>query len=122
MSGTSTSAHDDIPKLFDGDEIEALVRERQRAHEANTPVKHPWPVVAEHFPRVAQAIFDLWGSPECDTYLTRLIIDDRGSRAGFPAEVLRALLDLSQQHQGQFGVAVSGPIWLDDPLSPRRIA
>jgi hypothetical protein len=121
MSGTPRTAYDDVPKLFGSDELDAFLEQRQPSPRVEAPVKHPWPVVAEHFPRVAQAIFDLWGSPECDAYLTRLVIDDRGSRAGFPGEVLRALLDLSEQHQRQFGVTAEAPTWLDGPLSPRRI-
>jgi hypothetical protein len=116
MAGASRSPQDDTPKLFDSGEIETLRREREHAAGGGErPARHPWPVLADHFPRIAQAVFDLWGTPECDAYLARLIVDDRGTRSGFPPEVLQALLDLSAQHQRQFGLSRSGPLWLADP-------
>jgi hypothetical protein len=111
MAGTSGSSRDDIPRLFDSGEIETLRAARAPSAQQRGEERHPWPVVAEQFPRVAQAIFDLWGTPECDAYLNRLVIDDRGTRGGFPPEVMQALLDLSAQHQRQFGLAHSGPLW-----------
>jgi hypothetical protein len=120
MSGSADSSGKDLPQLFDSGEIATLQRTQEGEAAAAPEVPHPWPVVAEHFPRIAQAIFDLWSSPECDAYLDKLILDDRGGRAGFPREVLRALLDLSQQHQRQFAHGDPHPVWLDGPLSPQR--
>lgn len=116
-----TRADHSVPQLFDIGEIEILRKER--LHRESPPpaeVRHPLPLIEERFPRIARAIADTWGTRECDAYLSRLIVDERGSRAGFPPDVLRALLDLSQQHQRQFGFAPDDNVWIDDPLSPSR--
>ncbi len=51
------------------------------------------------FPHVLQKIQALWGYPEMNLYFSRLIIDDRGDREGFPAEVWDDLHTLMQLHQ-----------------------
>lgn len=50
----------------------------------------------ERFPRVLQRITLSWGDAECDTILSDLIIDDRGGRQGFPADVVNELLFLTK--------------------------
>ena len=46
----------------------------------------------EQFPRIYNTIETLWGYPELQHYLKKIIIDDRdGTRQGFPAEVAREL-------------------------------
>ena len=120
MAGNSAEKQD-VPRLFDSQELENL-RAAQKSMDT-PPAKepaHPLPVVAAKFPRIAAQVVDLWGTPECDTFLNRLIIDDRGDRAGFPPEVLAALLDISRQHQQQFGFALPDNVWVDDPLSKNR--
>jgi hypothetical protein len=72
--------------------------------------KKEWPgeeepplfVITRLFPRIAAAIELMWGNRELDGYMTKLILADRGDRAGFPKEVLAALLKLHNQHAAQF--------------------
>lgn len=51
------------------------------------------------FPHILKKIQALWGYPEMNLYFSRLIIDDRGDREGFPAEVWDDLHTLMQLHQ-----------------------
>lgn len=70
----------------------------------------------DRLPRIADRIQAVWGYPECDQYLNRLIIDDRGNRQGFPADVLTLLLRLSVMHASQFSILAeqryAGDRWL----------
>jgi hypothetical protein len=59
-------------------------------------------ILQRQFPRIASAIELLWGDRELDGYLQKLILADRGDRAGFPKEVLAALLKLYNQHHARF--------------------
>lgn len=54
--------------------------------------------IREIYPRIAEAIELTWGTMECDAYLNKLILDERGDRQGFPVAVLGALLQLSMAH------------------------
>lgn len=46
----------------------------------------------ECFPRLISEIQTFWGSPASFDRLQRLLIDTRGSRAGFPVEVCSDLM------------------------------
>jgi hypothetical protein len=59
-------------------------------------------IIREHYPRIATAIELQWGTREMDFYFSNLIIDDRRDRAGFPREVLAAILKLSADHARRF--------------------
>ena len=56
----------------------------------------------QNFKRISDAINILWGYKECDDYFYKLIINDREDRAGFPHEVLSALLKLHDIHSQEF--------------------
>lgn len=67
---------------------------------------HPGPAVSharaaiEAYPHLLQPLCTLWGHPEFDRYVNRLVVDDRGGRKGFTAEVVEELLFLAQlNHQ-----------------------
>lgn len=47
-------------------------------------------------PRVLDRIRMLWFYPECEQLLDKLIIDDRGNRAGFNADIMDELLFLAR--------------------------
>ena len=50
---------------------------------------------AAGFPHVSSALERLWDRPaECCAYFESLVIDKRGGRRGFPAEVMRCILQL----------------------------
>ena len=47
---------------------------------------------AHRFPRITNSIADLWRrTRECEEYLDSLIIDQRGTRTGFPPDVAKEL-------------------------------
>lgn len=61
--------------------------------------EHKYPrYLEERFGRILNRIMELWGKPSLDEYFTELMIDDRGDREGFPAEVVAELLMLSLMH------------------------
>ena len=68
----------------------------------------PYAVIDSNFPKIAKAIELMWGHPELDAYLSKLIIDERGGRQGFPHEVARALIALHFQHREQFHFTDNG--------------
>jgi hypothetical protein len=48
-----------------------------------------------HFFRIARELVARWKQGDVDVYLNSLLLDDRGNRQGFPAEVLEELMFLS---------------------------
>ena len=57
----------------------------------------------EHFPRLVPDILAFWGTPTCFEQLQDLLVDSRGGRHGFPAEVysdLSMLLTLVPRPRG----------------------
>ncbi len=53
----------------------------------------------EKFPHILSAIQALWGFKELNAYFTKLTIDERGGRAGFPPEVWDEIHTLLRLHQ-----------------------
>lgn len=110
---------DTFPSLLCSAELD-LVRLQQVERESPKPPPYqPFPIVEQHYPRVAQVIHQLWGSPEMDAFFNRILIDDRGNRAGFPPAVVQALLALSGQHQNAFRYPTPHDVWLTDPTVGR---
>ena len=62
----------------------------------------------ESYPHLMERVVTLWGEPEVEDFLRKLIVDDRGSRQGFPFEVMSELLVLSALAQRPRGGAVRG--------------
>ncbi len=61
----------------------------------------------EQFPRLALEISTFWGSPVCFRQLQDLLMDSRGGRKGFPADVysdLSLLLTLVPRPRGPYDV------------------
>ena len=78
-------------------------------------------LVAVRFPRIAQEIRARWGKDGFDDYVDKLLIDDRGGRAGFPPDVAEALLILSREHGQRFPRASAKANWIwSDPALHRR--
>ena len=69
------------------------------AKQEETP---PLFIIRAQYPRVAKAIELMWGSKEMDTYFNRLVVNERGDRAGFPRDVMAAILKLSADHAKRF--------------------
>lgn len=90
-----------FPPLFTPDEVDL-----QRYGHPILPqaeVVDPIGVLRDEFPRIAERIELMWGSPELQEYLSSLIMDNRHyatgqHRQGFPAPVIDALLKLYQRH------------------------
>lgn len=59
-------------------------------------------IIREQYPRIAKAIELMWGTKEMDMYFSRLIVNDRHDRAGFPRAVMAAVLKLSAEHARRF--------------------
>lgn len=86
-----------FPTLFDPDEFD-----RPIVPVVPPPVNH-FVVVQSQFPKVAESIRLLWGTPELQLYLSKLIIGDRhyetgSSRQGFPQDVMSSLLVIYNKH------------------------
>ncbi|MGK2951815.1 MAG: hypothetical protein ACSLEZ_05455 [Thiobacillus sp.] len=61
----------------------------------------------EHFPRLVSDILACWGTPTCFERLQDLLVDKRGGRQGFPAEVysdLFMLLTLVPEPKGPYDI------------------
>lgn len=50
------------------------------------------------FPRIAERIVQLWNTFELSSYLDEIMIDDRGTRHGFPPDVASEILFLRIMH------------------------
>lgn len=60
---------------------------------ADRPEAYPQ-ALEERFERILNRIAELWGRPELPAYFEDLMIDKRGGRQGFPAEVARDIFRL----------------------------
>ncbi len=61
-------------------------------------------VIAEKHVRIALAIENIWGHPECLDYINSLVVsgyEDGKQRQGFSAEVLDALISLTFLHEDE---------------------
>jgi len=56
-------------------------------------------VLETRFPRILQAIQALWGYPEMNLYFSKLMMDERGDRDGFPPEAWEEIHLLMELHQ-----------------------
>jgi hypothetical protein len=75
----------------------------------------------EDYPRIAQRIEQLWGTPECEHYLNTLVIDTRGNRQGFPPAVLEELLYLGRLARALVILQFGDDLWESyDHVGDRR--
>ncbi len=61
----------------------------------------------EHFPRLVPEILAFWGSPTCFAQLQGMLMDSRGDRQGFPADVysdLSLLLTIVPRPKGPYDI------------------
>lgn len=94
-----------FPSLMSDDEIDRAAQTRRT--EPNDPFRRrdrpdPWPIIERGFPRIAAAIRELWGKRALDEYFSRLVVDERGARQGFPPHVLSAILEVAWLHGQRF--------------------
>jgi hypothetical protein len=75
----------------------------------------------EDYPRIATRIQQLWGTPECEGYITNLVVDTRGDRKGFPPQVMEELLYLTRLARGLVILAIDADRWdAYDQVGDRR--
>lgn len=94
-----------LPAIMDDAALEREIAARRReGHELfkRRERPDPWPMVAEQYPRIAADIRARWGQQQLDDYIAGLVIDDRGGRAGFPPDVLAAILEIGRLHANRF--------------------
>lgn len=56
----------------------------------------------DKFPRIHDELKLMWGSQECHDRLAKLLWVDTEGRSGFPAEVVEALIGISNRHAEEF--------------------
>jgi hypothetical protein len=90
--------------MTDGEVDDAAAARRNERHDPfrRKDKPNPWPIIARGFPRIAAKIRELWGKRALDTYFAELVVDERGSRQGFPPEVLTAILEIARLHTDQY--------------------
>lgn len=73
--------------------------------------------LAIYYPRIFNKIAELWGRPLlCEKYLDELLLDERGTRKGFPPDVAGEITTLKNyfistaktQHFGVWGERIGG--------------
>jgi len=67
----------------------------QIAKTVSAPVAEAISVLERRYPRIAEKITLMWGTPEILSYLKSLVVDNRGGRVGFDGEVASELMMLS---------------------------
>jgi hypothetical protein len=93
-----------FPSIMSPDALDATVEARWRTQQELDAAKEkpdPWPILENAFPRIAAVIRDKWGKRVLDDYFAKLVVDDRGSRQGFPPDVLSAILEIARLHGEQ---------------------
>ena len=103
-------AKEELPPILSDEQFEALLEERkQRARPEsdrwdNAGIRPPpepsdglpESTIEQRFPRIAAQLAVLWPSEACALYLTRLVVNERDTRQGFPQAVLEDLLMLHE--------------------------
>ena len=107
----------DLPPIMDDTQVEAAAADRREELHNQYKRKErpdPWPIIATRFPRIAETIRRDWGKRALDDYFAKLVVDDRGSRQGFPADVLTAILEIARLHAEQYRFAKPFHPWEED--------
>lgn len=78
---------------------ELAAQERASAKKEERPQLQCQSALEVQFPHILSAIQALWGFRELNTYFTKLTLDERGNRAGFPPEVWDDIHVLLRIHQ-----------------------
>jgi hypothetical protein len=107
----------DLPTIMDDTEVDAAAADR-RTEPYNPYARKerpdPWPIIANRFPRIAETIRRDWGKRALDDYFAKLVVDDRGSRQGFPPDVLTAILEVARLHAEHYRFARPFHPWAED--------
>jgi hypothetical protein len=91
-------------------------------------VSLPVRAALEEFDHITRSITALWGQDGFDEYLSRLIVDERGTRKGFSMDAMEELLllaRLARARKALYGMGFDRPArdgWKDLPEAERRSA
>lgn len=90
-----------MPRYRFPDSIDTLIKPARQKRPS--PIEtarddHTITPLEKKFPHVLEKIQAMWGYPEMNLYFSRLTIDDRGNRDGFPADVWNDLHTLMKLH------------------------
>jgi len=92
---------------------------------SNTQISPALPSEAcglERLPHVLSKLCQLWGRPECEAYISRLIMDSRdGSRQGLPWEVAMELMFLGELSVGRRALVAAVATGVPFPQMPKRL-
>jgi hypothetical protein len=114
LQGKESAAETEYPTLMGEQTLTRTVSERWKAlrdAERQKEPPDPWPMIERNFPRIAATIREQWGKRSLDDYFAKLVVNDRGTRQGFPMEVLGAILEVSRLHADQFGLRTPVRPW-----------
>lgn len=69
-----------------------------------------WPLwLMKYFPRIANQFADTWGSRSaCETLFEQLLMDQRGTRKGFPMTISREIMALKLYFEGSASASLNG--------------
>jgi hypothetical protein len=104
----------EFPPLMGDQTLTRALSERWKAlreAERRKERPDPWPIIERNFPRIAATIRERWGKRSLDDYFAKLVVDDRGTRQGFPVEVLAAIMEVARLHAAQFGLSTPIRPW-----------
>src|SRR5687768_3904802 len=101
-------------------ELHWIAEAHEPAPSPQTRAEEALSVVHGSFPRIANSISNLWGKVEFDVYMEKLLIDERGGRAGFPLDIADALLRLSRMHAESFGFGRPDDVWINSEARAKR--
>jgi hypothetical protein len=104
---------EELPKILSDEEFEQLLKAREHALREgydrweNSGVRPPprasdglpESCIEQQFPHVAAKLCGVWPSDACGLYISDLIVNKRGARQGFPAEVIEDLLMLFEVNE-----------------------
>jgi hypothetical protein len=68
-----------------------------------------WPLwLVKHFPRIANHFAEVWMRPSvCEKLFVELLLDQRGTRKGFPVEVSREIMALKLYFESRAAAAAA---------------
>ena len=101
-------AQDELPPLLSDEEFDALLKQRAQfdrpEHERwNNAGQRPTPPqtdgrpessLEQQFPHIAAKLVAVWPSEACALYLNNLVVTERNTRKGFPADIVEDFLML----------------------------
>ena len=88
---TTPIQHSDYPDIKYVDEAD-----KPKPKRTGPPERVLVRAALEAYPHIIESVCLFWNGRECDTYLSKLVIDTRGGRRGFPQEVMDELLFLAE--------------------------